>query len=240
MSQSPQDGTINIIIVDRHPLVREGLRNSFETDPALNVVAEAGDAVAALLAGKENPHSILMISAFLNGANIFDVVKQHQRTFQETRVVICYAPEDAPLLQEFIDAGVSAMIGQEAMSAEYIAAAKAAVAGGVYFSANIIRCLIFDRKNATSRSNAYDLTNREAEVLRLLANGLSNKEIANTLDLSVRTAEAHRLSIRRKTSANTLSDLVRIAKAVGLVSAAGGPAPPGPDGNGFASQAPGL
>ena len=225
MSQSSQEGMINIIVVDQHPLVREGLRNSFSSDPALNVVAEAGDPVAALLAGKENPHSILMISAFLSGTNIFDVIKQHHQAFPETRVVICYAPEDAPLLQEFIDVGVSALIGQEAASAEYIAAAKGAVAGGAYFSANIIRCLILDRKNASSRSNAYNLTNREAEVLRLLANGLSNKEIANTLDLSVRTAEAHRLSIRRKTSANTLSDLVRIAKAVGLVSAVNGGAP---------------
>jgi len=92
---------------------------------------------------------------------------------------------------------------------------------GNFFSENLTD-ILFQAKYATSsQKNAYDLTSRELEILSLLANGFCNKEIANKYDLSVRTVETHRLNIRRKTKSNTLSNLVRIARSLGLSNMSG-------------------
>ena len=136
-------------------------------------------------------------------------------------MVSCYIAEDLSLLQEFRSCGTDGFIGQEANSGEYNAAVQTVIAGDSFFSKNLTDIIFRINQATMDKSNAFGLTTREMEILSLLANGYCNKEIANKFDLSVRTVETHRLNIRRKTSSNTLSDLIRIARSLGLPSLGG-------------------
>jgi len=210
-----------VVVVDSHPIVREGLRQFLEANGGCRVIAEAGDAEAALYASENHEHDVLLTNATIPGSDIFRLIQNFKKKFPERKVVVCYIGQDAGLLQEFKNAGTDGFIGQNATSGEYSVAVKAVIEGGNFFSENLTN-IIFQVKSAVAgRKNAYDLTNRELEVLSLLANGYCNKEIANKHNLSVRTVETHRLSIRRKTNSNTLSHLVRVARSLGLSSMGG-------------------
>lgn len=205
-----------VLVVDSHPIVREGLKQFLEADGVCRVVAEAGDGPAALFASVQHDHQVLLINAVLPGSDIFEIINSYKTDFPDRQVVVCHVNAELGLLQEFRKNGVDAFIGQQANSIEYSTAVRAVMAGGNFLSRNLSD-VIFKIGGSTSQlGNAYGLTGRELEILSLLANGLCNKEIANRFDLSVRTVETHRLNIRRKTSSNTLSDLVRIARSLGI------------------------
>lgn len=211
---------ISIIIVENHPIVREGLRNALEASGYCKVVAEAEDGPSAILACQRHSHDILLVNAVLPGSDTFDVITSIKKQLKN-KIIVSYINEDATVLHELRKCGADGFIGKEAPSAEYLAAIKAVYSGGLYFSQNMAD-LIFKVARATSdKTNAYGLTGRELEILSMLASGYCNKEVANKHDLSVRTVEAHRLNIRRKTRSNTLSDLVRISRSLGLASMAG-------------------
>lgn len=210
-----------VVVVDSHPIVREGLRQFLEGKGGCIVIAEAGDTDAALYASKKHEHEVLLMSASLPGSDVFEFIRTYKKQYPNRKVVVCYIKQDVSLLQEFKQCGTDGFIGQNASSGEYSVAVKAVMEGGNFFSENLTEVL-FQAKHATAtQKNAYDLTSRELEILSLLANGFCNKEIANKYDLSVRTVETHRLNIRRKTKSNTLSHLVRIARSLGLSNMSG-------------------
>ncbi len=204
-----------IIIVDPHPLVREGLRLSLERKHNVEVVAEAGDGMAGLYAAAKFPEAILLTNASLPDTSAVDLVRRFQsEARQGTGVVICHLPQNASLIRQFVENCAKAFIGQNAGSREYAAAIEAVLAGGIFMSSNLLDCLLLDKDTGRNRINPYKLTDREVEVLNCLARGFSNKEVANEFELSVRTVEAHRFSIRQKTGANVLSELVRISRMI--------------------------
>lgn len=207
---------IRVLVVDPHPIVREGLRQFLEALDTCKVVAEAGDAETALEACSENDHDVMLINSILPGADIFDVIGRYKQMDETRKVVVCHVAADLSLLQEFHRCGTDGYIGQHAGSGEYSIAVRTVIEGGSFLSGNLAEVLFKVGKVSSDTANAYGLTSRELEILSLLANGLCNKEIANHFDLSVRTVEAHRLNIRRKTTSNTLSELVRVARSLGI------------------------
>ena len=211
-----QNEQYDVLVVDSHPIVREGLKEFLEADGVCKVVAEAGDGPSALFASAQHDHNVMLINAVLPGSDIFEIVNAYKSEDSDRFVVVCHVNAELGLLQEFRNSGVDAFIGQQANSKEYSAAVKAVMAGGNFLSKNLSDAVFKTGRSSNDTGNAYGLTSRELEILSLLANGLCNKEIANRFDLSVRTVETHRLNIRRKTTSNTLSDLVRIARALGI------------------------
>ena len=203
-------------MVDSHPIVREGLRQFLEAEGVCKVVAEAGDGAAAMFASQQHEHEVILVNAVLPGSDIFELIQTYKAEHENRKVVVCYIHEHASLLHEFRKSGADGFIGQHANSDEYSAAVKTVVAHGNFFSGNLTDVIFKLGRGVSDSGNAYGLTNRELEILSLLANGLCNKEIANRFDLSVRTVETHRLNIRRKTTSNTLSDLVRVARSLGI------------------------
>lgn len=210
-----------VVVVDSHPIVREGLRQFLEANEQCVVTAEAGDADAALYASEKNEHEVLLMSASIPGSDIFEFIRNYKKQHPTHKIVVCYIKQDASLLQEFRQCGTDGFIGQNATSGEYSVAVKAVMEGGNFFSENLTKVLFQAKYTASNQKNAYDLTARELEILSLLANGYCNKEVANKYDLSVRTVETHRLNIRRKTKSNTLSQLVRVARSLGLSNMGG-------------------
>ena len=213
--------TIGVLVVDSNPIVREGLRQFLQHDEVCQVVAEAEDGTAALFASEAHDHDVLLINVILPGTDVFDVIRNYKSQDPERKAVVCNASEDGSLLQELRKCGADGFLGQQAASGEYLAAVQSVCSGGNYFSGNLTDVIFRINRATAEKSNAYGLTLREMEILSLLANGLCNKEIANKYELSVRTVETHRLNIRRKTDSNTLSDLVRVARSLGLSTMGG-------------------
>jgi len=215
-----EETPIYLILVENHPIVREGLRNSLEATGHYKIVAEAEDGNSAIFACNRHSHDVLVVNSVLPGSDSFGVISSIKKRCKSKILVSCIA-EDINVLYELRKCGVDGFVGKEAPSSEYNVAIKAIHEGGLYFSQNLAD-IVFKVARATSDTqNAYGLTGRELEILSLLSSGYCNKEVANQYNLSVRTVEAHRLNIRRKTRSNTLSDLVRISRSLGLANMAG-------------------
>ena len=204
----------NIVIIDAHPMIREGLRFSLNQHPLCTIVAEAGDIMGALFACANHDHDVIIISSGLIEGCAARQLDEFLETVDQSILIVCHLQNDVNELKRYWSMGVRGYLGQNAESSEYSAAVLAADAGGFYFSQDLINGMFERNSRQSSLSNEHGLTSREIEVLHLLTNGLCNKEIANQCNLSVRTVETHRFNIRRKTNSNTLSDLVRLAKSL--------------------------
>ena len=211
---------IKIILVENHPIVREGLRSSIESDVEYSVVAEAGDGQAAIFACDKHEHDVLIINSILPGTDTYHAISTIKKR-TKNKIIVTTIDEDSNVLRDLRECGVDGFIGKDAASSEYLVAIKAVCIGGLYFSQNMADVIFQVARATNDKRNAYGLTSRELEILSLLSSGYCNKEVANKYDLSVRTVEAHRLNIRRKTQSNTLSDLVRISRSLGLANMAG-------------------
>lgn len=215
-----EEKLIRVVLVENHPIVRQGLINFLESNTKIEVVAEAEDGPSAIFACEKHDHDIVIINAVLPGSDTFQIISSMKKK-ANAKIIVSSIEQDINVLHDIRKCGADGFIGKDALANEYLAAIATVNAGGTYFSQNMADT-IFQVSRATSeKRNAYGLTERELEILSLLSSGFCNKEVANKYELSVRTVEAHRLNIRRKTQSNTLSDLVRISRALGLANLSG-------------------
>lgn len=214
---------IRVIIIDSHPMLREGLRTTVNQHPLCRVVAESGDIAGAQYACTQHPHDVVLINFSMAPSEAITIVKDFKQAFPDTRIIMGQVDANRKVMSELCNVGVTGFLSPTAEAVEYTSATISVWGGGLYFSADIAQVLM----NATDANgpehNTMGLTARELDVLELLAGGYCNKEIANMRNISIRTVETHRLNIRKKTRANTLSDLVRIAKELGLQAMGSGP-----------------
>ena len=196
---------VKILLVDDHPLVRDGLRARLESAPHLHVVAEAGSSAEALeRAGEYHPDLVLMDVNMRGGSGI-------EATFQLTArfpgiAVLMLSMHDKPeYVSQAIGAGARGYVLKDAPGKDIVLAIDTVMGGGIYYSAALARQL------ANPAVPSDQLTAREHEVLGHIAAGQSNKQIARDLDLSVRTVETHRLNIKRKLGIEGQAELIRFA-----------------------------
>jgi len=211
---------IKVILVDNHPILRDGLRATLEANPIFKVVGEADDGSSAILACDQHENDVLIINAVLPGSDTYQIISAIKKR-TNSKIVVSSIEQDVNGLHDIRKCGADGFLGKDASSQEYAAAIFTVAAGGVYFSQNVADTFFKVSEATSDTRNVYGLTGRELEVLSMLSSGYCNKEVANKYDLSVRTVEAHRLNIRRKTQSNTLSDLVRISRSLGLANMAG-------------------
>lgn len=215
---SNTDDQIHVLVVDSQPIVRAGLKMALEATDACKVVAEAGDGYAAIMAARQTKPNIVLLDANLTKMDAHDATASMIALPEPPRIIVCFVSEDAFEVRQLVQAGVTGFISKSAEPEEFLNAVRAVHGGGNYISGSLMSSIFAGRETSMAGVNVYGLTQREVEVLSLLADGFSNKEVARRLDLSVRTVETHRLNIRKKTKAGTLSDLVRIARKLGLKS----------------------
>jgi DNA-binding NarL/FixJ family response regulator len=198
--------TIHIMLVDDHPLVRDGLRARLEAVPHLRVVAEAGSGPEALaLAGTTRIDLVLMDLTMRDGGGI-EATAQLSRDHPGVAVLILSMHDKLEYLTQAMQAGARGYVLKDAPGKDIVLAIETVMAGGIYYSAALARQLA--RPAALQDSQ---LTAREQQVLRHIAQGESNKRIARALDLSVRTVETHRLNIKRKLGIEGQAELIRYA-----------------------------
>lgn len=193
------------MLVDDHPLVRDGLRARLEAVPHLRVVAEADGAAEALaLAGTAHIDLVLMDITMRDGSGI-DATARLRADHPGIAVLMLSMHDKLEYVTQAMQAGARGYVLKDAPGKDIVLAIDTVMAGGIYYSAALARQL--------ARAPAHDngLTSREQEVLRHIANGESNKQIARALDLSVRTVETHRLNIKRKLGIEGQAELIRFA-----------------------------
>jgi DNA-binding NarL/FixJ family response regulator len=196
---------IRILLVDDHPMVREGLRARLSGVPRLEVVGEAGDAAEALRRLEETEPHVVLQDVGLKDSNGIDLVQ----AMLERRPALCvlmFSMYDNPeYVHRALQAGARGYVLKETPASEVVAAIEAVVAGGTFLSPAVSRRLF---RSQTMRPM---LTPRESQILSALGRGESSKQIAKALALSVRTVEAHRQSIKRKLGLEGQAELIKYA-----------------------------
>lgn len=205
--------TTQILIADDHGVLRAGLRALLNNEPDLEVVGEAANGEEALrLAGELQPDVVLM-DINMPGGDGIETTRHLLAAWPDARVLILTFHEDECLLQAAIRAGAAGYILKRAVESELINAIRAVSRGELYVHSAMTRALLADAPIAppTQRAAVDILTPRETEVLGLLAQGYTNRQIADLLTISVRTVESHRANLMDKLDLHSRVELVRYA-----------------------------
>lgn len=196
---------VHILIVDDHPLVRDGLRARLETIPHFTVVAEAGGAEEALQHAATKEIDLALMDINLSGMNGIELTSRFNTFYPEVAILMLSMHDKAEYVMQAIQAGARGYVLKDAPAMDIITAIETVMSGGIYYSAGLAKQL------SRPMPPAMLLTPREREVLRSIATGKSNKHIARDMNLSVRTVETHRLNIKRKLGIEGQADLIRFA-----------------------------
>jgi two-component system, NarL family, response regulator NreC len=200
---------ITIVIADDHAIVRSGLRMLLDNEPDLHVVAEAGDVSSALRYVRAHRPTILILDLNMPGEPSLPAISTVHENSPDTRVVVLTMQSDPAFAREALRGGALGYVLKEAADAELVEAVRLAAEGRTYLHPELGAKLAAEPPEPTGPPD--DLTEREVEVLRLIALGHTNAEIASQLYLSVRTVESHRAHIQQKLRLTTRAELVRYA-----------------------------
>jgi two-component system, NarL family, response regulator NreC len=208
---------IRIVIVDDHAVVRSGLKLLLDGQEDLEVVGEAGDARTAVFEVRaQKPDVILMDVVMPTGSGI-EATPAVLKEAPDAKVLILSMQDDPAYVREAFAAGASGYVLKEAADAELVAAVREVAAGQRYVHPTLGARLVAAEADERARAEEDPLSEREHEILRLLALGHTNQEIASQLYLSVRTVETHRAHIMQKLRISTRAQLVRYALERGVL-----------------------
>lgn len=212
--------TLRILLADDHKILREGLRSLLEKQADMTVVAEADDGRSALEAIQHQPTDIVIMDIAMPGLNGIEATRQIRARHPGIRVIALSMHSDRRFLIGMFQAGASGFLLKDSAAEELITAIRAVVGGHAYVSPAIASTLVED---VLRRAPAADpaappqpLTPREREVLQLIAEGKSTKEIAGILRVSGKTVESYRLKIMAKLDLHSVAELTKYAIREGL------------------------
>jgi DNA-binding NarL/FixJ family response regulator len=214
--------TIRIIIADDHQLVIDGLKSLLKDVEGITIAAEANDGVELMNQLQFIPADLILLDFNMPRMNGLEVLAATRKKYPALRVIILSMHNERAIVQRTIDLGASGYVLKNADRNELIEAIRQVAAGQRYFSGEVTLGLIQSRDSAGSSPGIADvlpdLTSREIEILRLVAEGLSNKEISDRLFISHRTVDTHRTNIMRKIGVSNVAGLIRFAMRNGFLS----------------------
>ena len=212
---------MRVLLADDHGIVRRGLRSLLESEPGVTVLGEAADGHEALRLAKELHPDIVILDIGMPLLNGIDVAARLQKMDRPPRTVILSMHSDESYIIRALAAGARAYLLKDATDEDLIPAIRAVAAGRPYFSPAVTAVLVEDymrRLQDRGLSDTYHLlTDREKEVLQLLAEGRANKEVASLLDLSLSTVETHRANLMQKLNLHNTAEVVLYAVRKGII-----------------------
>jgi two-component system response regulator NreC len=209
--------SIRVLIVDDHAVVRSGLRLLLEAEKGIEPVGEAGSARDAVFQARAMNPDVILLDIVMPDRTGLDVLPQLKHENPETKVLVLSMQDEPRYVREAFAAGASGYVLKEAADTEVVAAVREVAAGGRYVNPELGARLVAADAEAERLKDEDPLSDREREVLRLLALGHTNQEIAKELYISVRTAETHRAHIMQKLRLQTRADLVAYALERGFL-----------------------
>lgn len=197
-----------IALVDDHALIRDGIRALLGVMPQFEMVGEAESAAEALDLLERVQPDVLLVDIGLKDSTGLELTRTLSQQYPDVRVLILSMYDNLEYVRSSIRAGARGYVLKDAPSREIIAAIAAIAAGGTFYSSDIARRL------ADQSLESHSLSPREVQILQMLARGLDSKAMARELDISVRTVETHRLSIRRKLNIDGSAALMKYALTI--------------------------
>jgi DNA-binding NarL/FixJ family response regulator len=213
--------TVRILIADDHKILREGLKSLLEKQPEFAVVAEAQDGLSAISEAKKHKPDIAILDIGMPDLNGIEVTRRIRSEMAETRVIALSMHADRRFVMGILEAGANGYLLKDSAFAELITAVTAVAKGKMYLSPSIAETVV---KNSLEKLDRKDegssvlLSGREREVLQMIAEGKSTKEIALKLFVSTKTVETHRKQIMDKLNIRTVAGLTKYAIREGLTS----------------------
>jgi two-component system response regulator NreC len=206
---------IRILLADDHTLFRQGVKTLLATEPDMEVVGEAADGIGALEKAAELKPDVILMDIGMPGPSSFETTRQIKKNHPETKVLFLTMYDDEDYLVESMEVGASGYVLKDCPAAQLVAAVRDVWRGGSYLSPRMLSQLVDDfrtRVQSTERMPRFaTLTPREKEILKMLAEGNTVKEVASQLDLSVKTVEAHKFNLMRKLDIHNKAQLVQYA-----------------------------
>jgi len=206
-----------VLIVDDHAVVRAGLKLLVDAEDDLETIGEAGSARDAVFEARSLKPDVVLLDVAMPGQSGIEIIPQLLHEHEEARVLMLSMQDEPRYVREAFEAGASGYVLKEAADAELVAAIREVARGGRYVHPELGARLIAADSEERKRAEEDPLSDREREVLRLLALGHTNQEIAKQLYISVRTAETHRAHIMQKLRLSSRAELVRYALDQGLL-----------------------
>ena len=211
----PDPDKTTVVIADDHTVVRQALRLLIDADDDLQVVAEAGDVPDAERLTRAHRPSVLVLDLNMPGGSSLEAITRLRESVPQTAIVVLTMQNDPAFARRALQAGASGFVLKEAADEELLQAMRLAAAGDTYLNPRLGARLAAQPPEPARPPD--DLTEREVEVLRLIALGHTNTEIGEQLFLSTRTVESHRAHIQQKLRRTTRAELVRYALEHGMV-----------------------
>ena len=208
---------IRVVIVDDHAVVRSGLRLLLDGEDDIQVEDEGGSADEAVRLARLHKPDVVLLDVTMPGRSGLSAAAEIKETAPDAAILVLSMHDDPSYVREAFGEGASGYLLKEAADAELVAAVREVAAGGRYVHPTLGARLAAAEAEAQAAAEADPLSDREREVLRLLALGHTNQEIAKMLFISVRTAETHRAHIMQKLRLSTRAELVRYALQHGLL-----------------------
>ena len=212
-----------LLLVDDHAVVRSGLRMLLGSEHDVEIVGEAGTAAEAMEAAGTVAPDVILMDIGLPDLSGIDATREIKKRFPRVAIVALTIHEDQEYFFKMLEAGASGYVPKRAAPDELLTAIRAAAVGEVYLYPSLAKLLVTDYLGqdhpAEEKAKLDGLTEREREVLRYLAEGTSNEEIAVSLVISPRTVERHRENIMRKLNMHSRTELVRYAIRKGIIKA---------------------
>jgi len=208
---------IRVLIADDHAVVRAGLRLLLDAAEGIEVVGEAGSGEEAVRLTRSVKPDVVLMDVVMPGMSGIEATRPALDAAPEAKVLVLSMQDDPSYVREAFEAGASGYVLKEAADSEVVQAVREVAAGHHYVHPTLGARLIAAEAEARRKADSDPLSDREREVLRLLALGHTNQEIAKMLYISVRTAETHRSHIMTKLRLTTRAELVRHAISEGLL-----------------------
>jgi two-component system response regulator NreC len=207
---------IRVLLADDHMLFRQGIRTLLSAEPDIEVAGEAGNASDAVNLSRQMRPDVVLMDIGMAGMSSFEATRQIRKERPDTRVVFLSMYDDEDYLAECVDIGANGYILKESPAEQLVTAIREVNRGGSYLSPRLLTKLVDDLRSQGAsgvprQARFGSLTKRERETLKLLAEGLSVKEIAASFDLSVKTIEAHKFNLMRKLDIHNKAQLVQYA-----------------------------
>lgn len=210
---------IRILLADDHKMLREGLRLLIAEEPDMKIIAEAEDGKSAVELASELKPDIILMDITMPGLNGIEATRKIMAASGDSKIIALSMHIQRRMVREMINAGASGYVSKDCGHEEIIRAVRSVAAGGAYFCPNISKTVLVEHAHgeAAAGSPGIDrLTGREGEVLRLLTEGKTTKDIAAMLHISPKTAEFHRQQIMQRLNINNLAELTKLAIREGL------------------------
>ena len=208
---------ISVLIADDHELVREGIKARLALSPNMKVCGEAANGREAINASRWLTPDVVFLDISMPGMTGLEAAPKILEVSPKSRILFLSMYDNPEYVKESLRVGARGYMLKDVTRQEMAAAVEAVYRGGTYLGPNVGVQLDAPDREAPASSAPFNLTERESQILTMIAGGAANREIADRLEISVRTVESHRLSIRSKTGGGNAADLFRIARELGLV-----------------------